>query len=38
MIICLVIGLIYVVVFAITLFWVWSMCIAAAKSEKEVEL
>ena len=33
----LVIGLIYVVSFAVTLFWVWSMCVAA-KSDEEVEL
>ena len=32
------IGLIYVVVFAVTLFWMWSMCIVAAKLDEEVEL
>ena len=34
----LMIGLICVVSFSLTLFWAWSLCIAAAKSDRDVEL
>ena len=34
----LVIGLICVVSFSVTLFWAWSLCIVAAKSDREVGL